>query len=253
MESQGRSAFYVEARMQRLMLMVLTLLALAIPSASQARCRMSPGDQLVVINPRAEHGIVLLQRRPAFSEGDVLTGATPSTLALRQTTGCTRRCTSQARLRELAPNLYAMTIPRVTGAYAITTAGARGTFENAASFTAAPTAIPVAPAVPSIDRQMVGTGSFAPTIVLGAPAPAEAVGVMARWQGASGPVSFFMPASTDRARFLLFPGRCRGPLPGYTPPTPGTNLDVTFVDAQGNESAFSRVTLRDVSLGGSFR
>ncbi len=237
--------------MQRFALLVLTVLALAIPSASRARCRMSPGDQLVVLNPRAEHGIVLLQRRPAISESDLLRGATPSVLALRQTTGCTRRCTSQGRLRELAPNLYAMTIPAVTGAYEITTAGARGTFEHAHGFTAA-TPITTAPTGPSIDRQMVGTGFFAPTIVLGAAAPPDAVGLVARWQDASGSSSFFMPVGTDRTRFLLFPGRCRGPLPGYTPPTPGTDLDLAFVDAEGNLSNVSRVTLRDVSLTSSF-
>jgi hypothetical protein len=220
---------------------------LVLPETSAARCRPSPGDQLVVLNPRAEHGIVLLQRRSAFSERDVLTGATPSTLTLRQTTGCTRRCTSQARLRELAPNLYAMTIPAVTGAYEITTAGARGTFENAHGFTAA-TPITTAPTMPSIDGQIVGTGSFAPAIVLGAAAPPGAVGLLARWRDASGSSSFFMPVATDRTRFLLSPGRCRGPLPGYTPPTPGTDLDLAFVDAEGNLGSVSRVTLRDVSL-----
>ncbi|MBN8613410.1 MAG: hypothetical protein J0L92_22645 [Deltaproteobacteria bacterium] len=234
--------------MRTLVAVLALFVVLALPETSTARCRPSPGDQLVVLNARAEHGIVLLQRRSAFSERDVITGPTPATLALRQTTGCTRRCTSQARLRELAPNLYAMTIPAVTGAYEITTAGARGTFENAHGFTAA-TPITTAPTGASIDRQMVGTGFFAPTIVLGAAAPPDAVGLVARWQDASGSSSFFMPVGTDRTRFLLFPGRCRGPLPGYTPPTPGTDLDLAFVDAEGNLGSVGRVTLRDVSLG----
>lgn len=236
--------------MRTLLAVLAALFVLAVPHASHARCRPSPGDQLVVITPRAEHGVVLLQRRPAFSDGDVLTGATPARVTVRRR-DCTRACTSQQTLREIAPNLYAMSAGRTTGRYDITTAGARATFENAHGFTAA-TPVTNAPVGPGIDRQMVGTGFFAPTIVLGQAAPAEAVGLVARWQTPTGTSSFFMPVGTDRTQFTLFPGRCRGPLPGYTHPTAGTDLDIAFVDAEGNLGNVSRVTLRDVSLGGSF-
>jgi hypothetical protein len=222
------------------------LLVLLAPSASFARCRMSPGDQLVVLTPRASGRVVLLQRRPAYSEGAVLTADTPATLRLRRS-GCTSGCNSQVALRAIAPNLYALELPAAgaAGTYEITTPTARGRFERPASAasTLAPTG--AAPTTPTIDRQMVGTGYFAPTVVLGAAAPATSIGVLARWQGSS----FFMPVGTDSTRFLLFAGRCRGALPGYTPPTPGTEIEVAFVDAEGRLSPTSRVTLRDVSLG----
>lgn len=231
----------------RITLALLALFAaLLVPGASFARCRPSPGDQLVVITPSASHGVVLLQRRPAYFDGTVLTGDTPSTITLRRT-GCTRSCTSSVALRALAPNLYALTLPSTSpaGTYEITTEAAVGRFESAASASAATGPIGSVPASPRIEGQMVGTGFFAPEIVLAAPAPVEAVGVIARWQGSS----FFMPVQPDRARFLLFPGRCRGPLPGFVTPTPGTPVELAFLDAEGRASATTRVTVRDVSLG----
>lgn len=227
------------------LLAVLLVPVLLAPGASSARCRPSPGDQLVVITPRASHGVVLLQRRPAYSDAGVLTGDTPTTLTLRRT-GCTRGCVSNVALRAIAPNLYALTVPGSSpaGTYEITTAAATGRFESGPSSSPA-SPIGAAPATTGIEGQMVGTGFFAPSIVLSAPAPADAVGVLARWQGSS----LFMPAQGDRARFLLFAGRCRGPLPGFTPPHPGTDVELVFVDAEGRLSPSAHVTLRDVSLG----
>jgi hypothetical protein len=188
---------------------------------------------------------VLLQRRPAYSEGAVLTGDTPSSITLRRA-GCTRRCTSSVALRELAPNLYALTLPSASpaGTYELTTNATVGRFESAPGASSSGP-IAAAPASARIEGQMVGTGFFAPEIVLATPAPAEAVGVLARWQGSS----FFMPVQADRAQFLLFPGRCRGPLPGFVTPTPGTVVELAFLDAEGRVSPSSRVTVRDVSLG----
>lgn len=234
--------------MRRLALALGFLVVLVLPGPLAARCRPSTGDQLVVITPRAGHGVVLLQRVPAYADRGVITGATPATLTIRRR-DCTSGCVSQQPLREIAPNLYAMSAGRTTGHYDITTDGARGTFDNAHTFTA-PTPVSVAPVGPSIDRQMVGTGFFAPTIALAAPAPADVVGLLARWQGSS----FFMPVgSTERSHFLLFPGRCRTALPGYVPPTPGTAMEVVFVDAEGSLSPAASVTLRDVSITSDFR
>ena len=231
--------------MRNLLALLALLGVMLVPGASSARCRPSPGDQLVVITPRASHGVVLLQRRPAYSEGAVLTGDTPTTLRLRRT-GCTRRCVSNVALRALAPNLYALTVPGSSpaGSYEITTEVATGRFETASSSSPAGP-IGAAPATRGIEGQMVGTGFFAPSIVLATPAPADAVGVLARWQGSS----LFMPAQGDRTHFLLFAGRCRGPLPGFTPPDPDTDVELAFVDAEGRLSPSAHVTVRDVSLG----
>jgi len=225
---------------------LVTLAVLLAPGASFARCRPSPGDQLTVLTPLASGGVVLLQRRPAYTEGTVLTGDTPTTVALRRT-GCSRNCRSQVALRAIAPNLYALELPpaAAAGTYEITTPAATGRFERPASAPSSRATIGTPPTTPSIDRQMIGTGYFAPTVVLGAAAPTEALGVLASWQGSS----YFMPAGPDRTRFLLSPGRCRGPLPGYTQALPGTEIELAFVDAQGRLSPASRVTLRDVSLG----
>jgi hypothetical protein len=131
-------------------------------------------------------GVVLLQRRPAYSEGHVLTGDTPTTVTLRRT-GCTRGCVSNVALRALAPNLYALALPGSSpaGTYEITTQAATGRFESAPSGSVATSPIASAPLGPRVEGQMVGTGFFAPEIVLATPAPAEAVGVIARWQGST--------------------------------------------------------------------
>jgi hypothetical protein len=52
-----------------------------------------------------------------------------------------------------------------------------------------------------------------------------------------------MPAGDDRARFVLLPGRRRTPLPGYVQPSPGTAVELAFVDAEGRLCPPSRATV----------
>lgn len=219
-------------------------LVLLRPAASLARCAMSPGDELVLVTTRVQGGVVLVERRASRGPRALITGDAPATLTLERE-ACTRGCRARLTLDPIAPNLYALRVPARTqaGRWRITTPGADGVVEVGG--TPAPTpGLTSAPASPRIGRQMAGTAYFVPAIELGAPAPAGAVGVLARWQGSS----LFMAAGTDRARFLLFPGRCRTPLPGYVQPDPGTAVELFFVDAEGRLSPSSRVTIVDVSL-----
>jgi hypothetical protein len=218
-------------------------IVLLVPTGSRARCAMSPGDELVLLTTRAQGGVVLLQRRATRGASAVLTGDTPGTLEVERE-GCTRGCRASLTLASLAPNLYALRVPAGTapGRWQITTPAAGGTFEvGAAATTSAPR---TAPATSRIDPQMAGTGFFVPAIVLSTPAPADTVGVLARWPGSS----FFMPAVGDRTRFALHPGRCRVPLPGFVRPEPRTVLELSFVDGEGRLSPTARVTLTDVSM-----
>ncbi|GAB4202827.1 MAG: hypothetical protein OHK0013_16440 [Sandaracinaceae bacterium] len=227
-----------------LVLVLALAFGLSRPASSRASCAPSQGDELVLVTTRVQGGVVLVERRAAYGSHAVITGNAPPTLTLERE-ACTRRCSARMTLDPIAPNLYALRVPARTrgGRWRITTAGASGVVEVGGAPSPAP-ALTSAPASPRIDRQRAGTSYVVPAIELGAPAPAGAVGLLARWQGSS----LFMAAGTNRARFLLFPGRCRGPLPGYEQPEPGTELELFFVDAEGRLSPSSRVTVVELSL-----
>ncbi|MBX7193236.1 MAG: hypothetical protein K1X94_14375 [Sandaracinaceae bacterium] len=221
----------------------LALALLLVPAAGHARCRMSPGDQLVLVGTRAESGVVLFERRAAYAEGTLLTGQTPDRLAIRRD-ACTSHCDAQAPLETIAPNLYALRLPRGVqpGRWRVRTQGAGGaSFEVGASHARAP--ITARPVVTGQTPRQAGTRFFVPEIVLTAPAPADAVGVLARWQGSS----FFMGAEDDRTHFVLSPGRCRAALPGFTMPAAGEPIELAFVDAQGRLSPTSTIAFSDPS------
>ncbi len=221
--------------------LVLALVAgLLVPGSLSARCRPSQGDRLEVLTPRVTSGTVLLVRRPVW-EGSTLQSEVPARLRLTRD-GCTEGCSATVALEQLATNLFALRLPRTMarGRWRVASQGARGDFELRGRTVTA--AIAVAPAGPTVEARVAGTRYFVPGIDLATAAPADAVGLLARWPGSS----YFMAMREDRRSSSFFSGRCTSPLPGYVAPTPGTEIELFFVDASGNLSPAARVTMTDV-------
>lgn len=227
----------------------------ALPSAA-ARCRPSPGDELVLLTPAPEAGVLLFLRRASYRRADpLLDGPAPTSLSVRRTDTCTRGCTARLTLEPLASNLFRADVASLRrGAWTVTTPAASGAFSVPASSssaspssrppsstpspTPAPSPLP-APRFGPTAEGVLGTMARAPLLTLTAAAPSGAVGLLARWPGGT----FFMVPSDARTSFLLSPGRCRRDLPGFTPPSVGAVLEVAFVDAAGRLSPTTRVTL----------
>jgi hypothetical protein len=224
----------------RSLLLVLSLALLTVPATGHASCLGSSGDELVLVGTGPRGGVVLLVRRAAYGGSAPLTGATPTRLELRRD-ACSTACDVSAPLAALATNLYALRLPSglPTGRWQVRTAAASVSFEVSAVSASGP-AISARPRVGA--QSHVSLGSVpdpVPEIVLADPAPAGALGLLARWQGSS----FFMPVRAgDRTRFVLSPGRCRAPLPGFTRPTAGSAIELAFVDSEGRSSPTSAMT-----------
>lgn len=205
-------------------LFALLVLALSITSHASARCRPAVGYGLVRVGsgPIAPGSTLVVRLEPVYAEAQ----AADLPLA-RVTARDARRRVTVLPTRSLAANLWAIEVPRRAGRYSIWPGGFAVEVDASATATAAPTAAPALAAAP-IGRTRIGTGTFAPTIELGAAVPAEAVGVLLSWDEGS----WFVPAGET----MIGPGRCTPDVPGYDPIDPGDVVTARFVGASGDLS-----------------
>ena len=224
--------------MSRLLaLLALLALLLATPQHGAALC-MAP--QLVVRSGTPEGTVIVPGGSPMITVGN---GRAPggSFSARTRELELTRGGASvRARIDWIVPGLARLvpSSPLAAGVHEITEAVDRTSITVGAG--SLPPALP-APHIRSVQRTETSTiRSLIVNVVaqLSAPVPAGAVFTVARWRGGG----TFAPAASGASETPLFasPGRCGSTYDGHTAPNLGTQIEIAFVDAQGQTGAWSR-------------
>lgn len=204
-----------------LALVLFALFATAAPAA--ARCRPAVGYGLVRVGtgPVAPGGTVLVTLRRVYEERQAVA------LPLGRVSIRGEGRITVAVPRPLAANLFAITLPSREDRYLIWPGHVSVEVDASAPVATTPTAAPSLAASP-IGRTRIGTMAFAPTLELGAAAPADAVGVVLGWDEGT----WFVP--TGEA--MIGPGRCTPDVPGYDPIDAGDQVTARFVGLGGDLS-----------------
>lgn len=215
--------------MPRLAAALFALLLLLPGVRADARCAPAVGYSLVRVGSGAvaPGGTVLVALEPTRARASAVT-LPLATVSLRSGSS-----TTTATARRLAANLYAFDLPSRAGHYAITPGGLAVDVEASAPAVTTPSSTP-APARPPMGEVRIGSRTTAPTLVLSAASPSDAVGALLTWDDGS----WFIAAGGS----MIGPGRCTPDLDGFDPIDAGDAVTVRFVGAGGGLSPAATFT-----------